>query len=180
MDMNQDNIFIRISKFGDEHSEWFTESEILNNNVVVRSERERKIIKIHLQNALDSGQEKNYIGGWEFNSDITTIITPIKESMFFVVERKKWNDWVSVQSDQNKFILSQSATFNYIDYLELQIVKAQSSSATRQAAISIRIASIALIVSIIFSVMQILTPTQLDKTQFRSIMQQLQKNNTDR
>lgn len=67
--------------------------------------------------------------------------------------------------EESVFVLSYEAFFNYLDYLELQQARKSAQDANFYARVAIGIATLAFIVSVIFSIWQINHPVKIDESQ---------------
>lgn len=67
--------------------------------------------------------------------------------------------------DDSVFVLSYEAFFNYLDYLELQQARKSAKDANFYARIAIGIATLAFVMSALFSIWQINHPIKIDENQ---------------
>ncbi len=114
-DINENNLYIRVMKFWEEHPEWFTFRQLQSE--LNFTSNERKIIEEYISNALMSWRNL----WWNMWTQ------PVYDSIFVLVDR---ND----NSTENALIiLKYDAYFNYIDYLELQKAIENSREANEHA-----------------------------------------------
>jgi hypothetical protein len=141
-----DSIHIRAVRYGAEHPNGFSYSNIQNH--YSRRAEEWEVVKVFLLAA-----KRNKESG-------LNITTP------FQVLRNRGS-----ADEDTDFILSYEAAFNYLDFQELKqaINNAKSASLTAVIAIGISVAS--MVFSIYYSQMQINSQTVIDYDQFQQLIQ---------
>jgi hypothetical protein len=167
--INENNLYVRICKFGNEFPKGFTYEQIKTGLEIGEDDWESKIIKDYMLNALRSGQLDTLItvGGCDY------VVNPSLDSMFFAIAR------VKNESDVNghTFILKYDSFFNYVDYLELKAAFASSETAKKQARYALIVSASLALASIVISIfsicVQIKGDINIDKNQLKSILEHI-------
>ncbi len=128
------DIFIKLLEYGNGHPEGFNYSKILNDKKLNLNDWEKEITRKYLENAFRN-----------LGCDI------VLETLFLVI-KVSGSDYTN---DNFKYIINRDSRFKYIDYLELEEAQLASKQASKNALAAIKIAIIALIISIFFSILQI-------------------------
>jgi hypothetical protein len=167
--INENNLYIRICKFGNEFPKGFTYEQIKTGLQIVEDDWESKIIKDYMLNALRSGRLDSIITG----SNHKGVVNPSLESMFFVIAKKENETDVNGHT----FILKYDSFFNYVDYLELKAAFASSETAKKQSHFALFISSILALASIVISIYSIYVQKKgdisIDKNQLKSILEHI-------
>lgn len=153
------NLYIKILEFGENNPDGFTYNDLVNNKILSFSEPEKKIIDKHFRIAFKNA-EKERSNLPEFTNNTETIFMLI--------------GWTGGNyNENNNYTIGYDAYFNYVDYLELQEARKNAETAKRDAKISIYIAVWALVVSIIFSIIQIIKPVEIDQRQINDVLEKI-------
>jgi len=136
--MNQ-NIYIKISEFGERNLNGFNYKKIIDENLEMK-DWEKSIIQESVKNAF---YNKTHMGAPGFNS---------KESFFYCLDASGGEEGLS---DRSRYILKSESYFNYIDYVELREARETAKKAHRTSIIAIVIATIAVVISTTFSIIEI-------------------------
>lgn len=135
--LNENNLYIRVLKFGENHPEWFTLRQLQSE--LHFTTNERRIIEEYITNTLLSWRNL----WWNMWTQ------PVYDSIFVLVDRGD-------NSTENALItLKYDAYFNYIDFRELQEAMKNSKEAKNLALWAIGIAVITWIIQTIVWILQI-------------------------
>ena len=162
--INENNLYIRISEFGNRYPLGFTFEEITKDLQVNEDSWEAKIISDYMHNALRSGRLDRVMPR---NVDV---VNPSFDTMFFVILKAGNEDNVN----GHKYILKYDSFFNYIDYLELKEAYASSKSAKKGAKnallISASLAIASIVVSIVSIVIQVKGDVNINTKQLKNLV----------
>lgn len=168
--VNGDNLYIRISEFGNQNPKGFTYEQIKAGLQLNDSDWEAKVIVSYMKNALRSGREDIAIG---IGAALQTNINPNLDSMFLVIQRGQNENNVN----EHVYIMKYDSFFNYIDYLELKEAYASSISARKQAQAALIISAIlagaSILISLIALYFQINGEIHLEDNQIKELIQQI-------
>ena len=143
--IKENNLYLRILKFWEEHTEWFTYKQIKER--LKLQDWENQIIEEYLINALKNSKYYDTIYWGNY-----------KDSVFFMIEceiPQFSSHSLEHDIDRAKFIIKYDAYFNYIDYLELQKAIENSKEANNHAKNAKRLALISIWIAIITWAFQI-------------------------
>jgi hypothetical protein len=167
--INENDLYIRICKFGNDFPKGFTYEQIKTGLQIDEDDWESKIIKDYMLNALRSGRLDSIITGVKSNS----VVNPSLESMFFVIAKKENETDVNGHT----FILKYDSFFNYVDYLELKASFASSETAKKQSRNALLVSSFLAVASIVISIISICVQKNgdinINKNQLKSILEHI-------
>jgi len=167
--INENNLYVRICKFGNEFPKGFTYEQIKTGLQIIEDDWESKIIRDYMLNALRSGRLDISVSGGKADA----VVNPSLDSMFFVIEKVENENEVKGHT----FILKYDSFFNYVDYLELKAAFASSETAKKQASsaliVSASLALASIVISIFSICLQIKGDINIDKNQLKSILEHI-------
>ncbi len=167
--INENNLYVRICKFGNDFPEGFTYEQIKTGLQIDEDDWESKIIKDYMLSALRSGRIDVIINGGRSNN----VVNPSLDSMFFVIEKVKNENEIN----GHIFILKYDSFFNYIDYLELKAAFASSETAKKQARSALIVSASLALASIVISIYSIFVQNKgeinIEKNQLKSILEHI-------
>ncbi len=165
-DEKENNIYIKILEYGQEHMAGFTYEEIKTALTIKNDSWEDKLIKGYMHNAVKSGGKENkeihLDGSRTYRTQNEWESMPQLDSIFWVIDK---SDEYSKDIYLWKYTLRYDAYSNYIDYLELQFARKNAEAANRNAEeskvlanksieltnISIKISIVAIVISAILA-----------------------------
>jgi hypothetical protein len=148
IDIKKD-LYIKLLEFGSNNPDGFTHAQLMNK--IESTDAEKIVIEKYFINARTNS----------YKGDLGK--TPL-ETPFFLLTNLPQD--LNYKNDSVKFILTIEAKFKYIDYIELITAIKNARDATRIAIASVIISMLALLVSIVFNIIAIRTPINIDKSQY--------------
>ena len=148
---NMDNFYIKLFEFANKYPKGFDYQTL--EDTIKPEDWEKKIIQQYLKNACENNARSS-------SFDMTILGTPF-------ITLFTGSDYFGKEC---KYTLSYDAYFNYLDYIELKEARKWSKDAEKHAKVAISIAIVSLVLSIIFSIWQILQPTKINEEQFDDVI----------
>ncbi len=164
--MEKKNIHIKILEFGINRTEGFTYDEIINAKELKKlKDSEKIIIGKYLNNA--------YLNHFNNAQNIAVIF----ETMFIVVGCDKDYKKYGYKDKNTKYILNYDSHFKYIDYKKLEETREMAKNATKGAKRAMYFAITTIIISIILTFLQIISPIEIEEEQINKIVNTIKYTN---
>ena len=153
--MNNKDVYIKILEFGINRIGGFTYNEIFNAGELRNlKDWEIQIIDKYLLSAFRNKQHVDQMKSADY------------ETMFFILEGGSGN----YNDNSIKYVLSLDSRFKYIDYVELKEAREMSRQANMNANKALYFAVATIIISIILTLWQIISPVEIKNIQINSII----------
>ncbi len=153
-----ESFLIRAIKWGLNHPQGFSVSEVTEATELSLSDREKDVLKTYLQIAHKNHYSIGVTGAGPVNPD----------TLFLALYILDYNNYAD---GRNKYVISLESHFNFIDYQELRLARKNAKDAKISAFIAIAISVLAILIPVLTTQdIEVRNDVKIDNNQLEQIL----------